>query len=85
MIAVALLMPVSMLCLLLALGRYEERMLSPHRTRKARAARPGRRLRVVHRPLRGRPDTGSRTPGELATRTNGHPTPDGSGTGWRAA
>lgn len=85
MIAVALLMPVSMLCLLLALGRYEERMLSPHRAGKAPGARPARRLRVLPRPLRDRQDTASRTSGTPAPRTAGHPGPDGPGTQRRAA
>ncbi|MGV9566589.1 hypothetical protein [Streptomyces sp. NPDC003480] len=50
MIAVSLLMPASMLCLLLALGRYEERMLGPGDAEEAPAASDGRRLRAVPDP-----------------------------------
>ncbi|MFF4212101.1 hypothetical protein ACFYZE_22640 [Streptomyces sp. NPDC001796] len=90
MIAVALLMPVSMLCLVLALGSYEERLLTPGGTRKARGA-GRRRLRVVPRSSPDGADTGSRVREKPTaqkagdTRAAAGTTPDGSGSRWRAA
>ncbi|MFF3907981.1 hypothetical protein ACFYZJ_18795 [Streptomyces sp. NPDC001848] len=93
MIAVALLMPVSMLCLVLALGSYEERLLTPGRTRKARGA-ARRRLRAVPHSSPDHADgTGTvpRAPEKPTaqkagrTRAPGSTAPDGSGSRWRAA
>ncbi|GHK05183.1 hypothetical protein SY2F82_69800 [Streptomyces sp. Y2F8-2] len=96
MIAVALLMPVSMLCLMLALGSYEERLLTPGGTRKARGA-GRRRLRAVPRSSQDGAvgadgaATGSRVRERPTaqkagdTRAAGSTVPDGSGARWRAA
>ncbi|MEV6741118.1 hypothetical protein AB0N14_31080 [Streptomyces sp. NPDC051104] len=93
MIAVALLMPVSMLCLVLALGSYEERLLTPGGTRKARGA-GRRRLRAVPRSSpdgADGADTGSRVREKPTaqkagdTRAADSTAPDGSGSRWRAA
>ena len=93
MIAVALLMPVSMLCLVLALGSYEERLLTPGATRKARGT-PRRRLRAVPSSSPDDADgtrTGSRTPEKPTARkggdmsATGSTAPDGSKSRWRAA
>ncbi|MEU6368729.1 hypothetical protein ABZ876_24050 [Streptomyces sp. NPDC046931] len=71
MIAVPLLIPVSMLCLLLALGRYEERMLGPAGPEEAPDASDRPRLRAVPgaspgtEPLTPRP-AGSETPRQAA-------------------
>ncbi|MFI9648219.1 hypothetical protein ACIHAA_18230 [Streptomyces sp. NPDC052040] len=74
MIAVSLLIPASLLGLVLALGRYEERMLGPADAGKPPAASDTRRLRVLPDPPPGaappaaaeaptRPETSPRTHG----------------------
>ncbi|WP_055490922.1 hypothetical protein [Streptomyces sp. TP-A0356] len=83
MIAVALLLPASMLCLLLALGRYEERILRPDGDAQAQGARRERRLRAVREPAPD--DLGRQVPEEPATPESGATAPGDSGTRWRAA
>jgi hypothetical protein len=73
-IIAALLIPVSMLCLVLALGRYEERMLGPGSTPKPKGARHARTLRAVPDPS---PDAGPQVPaGPVAQRTGRTPPGD---------
>ncbi|MCW7941249.1 hypothetical protein AAW14_04015 [Streptomyces hygroscopicus] len=85
MIAVALLLPASMLCLLLALGRYEERMLTPHGDAQDQGALPGRRLRAVPEPSPSADGPGPHLPAEPTAPKGTRTTPGSSRTRQRAA
>ncbi|MEU6095201.1 hypothetical protein [Streptomyces sp. NPDC047079] len=74
MIAVSLLIPVSLLCLVPALGRYEERLLGPLDVEEAPAAGDGRHLRAV--PVQS-PDNAPPTPAEAAVRPETGPVAPG--------
>jgi hypothetical protein len=75
-IIAALLIPVSMLCLVLARGRYEERMLSPGSTPKPRGGRHARTLLAVPDPS---PGAGPQVPAGPVARQTGRTTPGGPG------
>ncbi|MEU1593167.1 hypothetical protein ABZ468_09945 [Streptomyces sp. NPDC005708] len=76
MIIAALLIPVSMLCLVLALGRYEERMLGPGSTPEPKGARHARTLRAVPDPS---PDAGPQVPTGTVAEQTGRTTPGDPG------